>query len=88
MEGSEADFIAHRHLSGSLGYSRIRNIWILQVSWPVVNRDWVKRERDERGAVGLGARHAAKLAGGGAGLTVIRWWRCAYRDPEVALRLP
>jgi hypothetical protein len=34
----------------------------------VVNRDWVKREREERGAVGLGARHAAKLAGGGAAL--------------------
>ena len=54
----------------------------------MVNRDWVKREREERGAVGLGARHAAKLAGGGAALTVIRWWRCAYRDPVVALRLP
>jgi hypothetical protein len=28
------------------------------------------------------------LTGGGAALTVIRRWRCAYRDPEVALRLP
>jgi hypothetical protein len=64
LGGNEADFIAHRHLSGSLGYSRIRNNWILQVSWSVVNRDWVKREREERGAVGLGARHAAKYSHG------------------------
>jgi hypothetical protein len=28
------------------------------------------------------------MTGGGAALTVIRRWRCAYGDPEVALRLP
>jgi hypothetical protein len=28
------------------------------------------------------------LTGGGAALNVIRRWRCAYGDPEVALRLP
>jgi len=27
-------------------------------------------------------------SGGGAARTVIRRWRCAYHDPEVALRLP
>ena len=30
----------------------------------MVNRDWVKREREERRAVGLGARHAAKYSHG------------------------
>jgi hypothetical protein len=33
-------------------------------------------------------RPEVAMTGGGDAFTVIRRWRCAYGDPEVALRLP